>query len=129
MSESDEKPERQKSAPRSPTAAVEKKTPRDHALATGNGPKRTSRNQWTGPGFSRVMGSVEHEVAKVLHGWDDHEHETGKPIELSESDYLAALKATMPEKGNPQPHAGALSPYRGKRGALALGQKPEGARS
>ena len=130
--ESDSKPERQKTAPKA--AAGDMMSPRDHALATGNGPKKRI-NAWTGPGFSRPMGSVEHEVAKTLHGWDEHEHETGSPIQLSRADYLAALAATHPEDkvvdgkvvelaGNPKPHPAALSPYKGKRGQIALGQKP-----
>jgi hypothetical protein len=147
--ESENKSERQKSAPKppdvkAPAAASDRMSPREHALATGNGPKK-QRNQWTGPGFSRVMGSVEHETAKLLHGWDDHEHELGEPIQLTRAEYLAALEATHPKDpvdkdgkpildektklpklaGNPVPHPAALSPYKGKRGSLRLGQKPE----
>lgn len=155
--ESENKSERKGSAPKppeqkppTPAAASDVMTPREHAIATGNGPKKRA-NVWTGPGFSRQMGSVEHETAKLLHGWNDHEHETGKPIELSRADYLAALKATHPDDelemtevegkktpkldrsgnpivkklaGNPVPHPAALSPYKGKRGGLRLGEKP-----
>jgi len=124
--ESDTKPERKGSAPKPPEqrpAASDLMSPREHALATGNGPPKR-KSQWVGAGFSPAYGSTAHEIAKALHGWADHEHEPGKPFQLSRADYLAALAATMPEVGNPVPHPAALSPYKGKRGAIALGKSP-----
>lgn len=155
--QSGDKPHRQGFAPKPPEqkpSGAELKTPREWALATGNGPKPQGRNQWSGPGFSRPMGSVEHEVAAVLHGWREHEHETGEAPKMSKDDYLAALKASHPEDeyeleqdgktpkrdrdgnpvikkhgGSPVPHSGALSPYKGKLGSLRLGEKPQAVKS
>jgi hypothetical protein len=158
VDESDNKPERRSSGqkppeqlPKPPEAKAseeQRMSPREHALATGNGPK-PGQSEWTGPGFSRVMGSVQHETAKILHGWDDHEHETGTPMQLTRGEYLAALKATHPEDeyeldekgtpktdrfgnpiiktygGNAQPHKPALSEFKGKRGTLKLGEAPQ----
>ncbi len=94
---------------------VERKSPKEWAFATGNGPKaNTSKNKWeVSHGMSAPRGSVYHEVASVLHGWKEHEHHEGSPILLTQEEYLAALKATMPEAGNPVPHKSALSPHKG----------------
>ena len=35
----------------------------------------------------------QHAAAEALHGWKQHEHHEGKPIELSRGDYEAALVA------------------------------------
>src|SRR5690349_24356128 len=83
-------------------AGPELKSPRDWALATGNGPKVAAPGvEWTGNavelGMSRLMGSVEHEAASVLHGWRQHEEAENAPFVLSLDDYTAALKATHPE--------------------------------
>lgn len=81
------------------------------------------------------MGSMAHEIASVLHGWGEHAHHENEPIQLTKDDYLAALKAALPEDpkdadGNPvldektkkpkvaghaKPHKGALSEHRGGR--------------
>lgn len=65
----------------------------------------------------------QHEAASVEHGWKLHEHHEGAPIRLTREDYEAALKAVTPEKGNPVPHHGALSPHKPKPEAPA----PKGA--
>jgi hypothetical protein len=147
-----------KQTPAPAAAGQDKRSPRDWALATGNGPKLDLRNRWSGPGMSSPRGSVEHEVAAVLHGWREHEHETNEPLLMTEADYRAALAASHPadvylkagtkdattdkaeeaardrdgnpvlhpkHTGVPVPHPAALSPYKGKLGALKLGEKPQ----
>ncbi len=52
--------------------------------------------------------------ASALHGWAEHKHHTGKSIELTEADYLAALKGATSGTGKAGIHQPALSPYRGK---------------
>jgi hypothetical protein len=97
-------------------------SPRGHAIATGNAP-RLRKNQMTAQinGSrveigSRARGSWQHESASMLHGWAEHLHHTGKPIEISRADYLAALEAaTKTDKvGEYLPHQPALSPHKGK---------------
>ena len=74
------------------------KTPREWALELGHGPKQIGKNQWIADhGFSSVRGSIEYEVAKVLHGWELHEHHAGEPIQLTKADFEAALAATHPK--------------------------------
>jgi len=51
----------------------------------------------------------QHGAAAGLHAWELHEHHAGGPMLLSESDYLAALKAA--EGPTYKPHAAALSPH------------------
>lgn len=134
------------------------KTPREWALELGHGPKQVGRNQWFGTcaehGMSGVYGSPEYQVARTLHGWDDHDYESqDKPLKLTRADFEAALKATHPEDeleietdgprkgepkrdaygnpiikthaGNPVPHPAALSPFKGMRGRLRLGEQPK----
>lgn len=110
-------PDTQGSAPKKKDGP-ELKSPREWALITGNGPKAKPGVLWTGnglAGMSRPMGSVEHEVASVLHGWREHEHHANEPMLLTLEDYLAALKASHPQEGNPIPHPAALSPHKGGR--------------
>lgn len=105
-----------------PTPVVDSKlkSVREWAIATGNGPQKRSKNTWTkdgtkepAPAMSSLKGSMLHEIAAVLHGWREHEHHAGAPLLMTLEDYLAALKATMPEKGNPVAHKPALSPHKG----------------
>ncbi len=58
---------------------AELKSPKEWAEATGNGPKR-GKSTFASAGTSQPRGSVAHEVAKILHGWPEHEHHTGAPI-------------------------------------------------
>ncbi len=52
----------------------------------------------------------QHAAAAALHGWEQHKHDAAAPLELSETDYRAALKAI---EGQPplQPHKAALSKH------------------
>lgn len=120
MSDEPKKNEKTDAPPSSPVVESKLKSPRDWAVATGNGPKKRSKNLWTqgatnepARGMSSLKGSMMHECAAVLHGWREHEHHAGTPLLMSEEDYLAALKATMPEVGNPVPHKPACSPHKG----------------
>lgn len=73
----------------------------------------------------------KHAAAEALHGWREHAHHEGKPMELSRADYEKALEAACepkapkdkPAAGKPgeppvppprasyQPHAAALSKH------------------
>ncbi len=97
--------------PPAPVAGTEKKSPRDWAIALGHGPtggKRQLRDEGTRQFLSSVRGSEAYEIAKVLHGWQFHEDHEGGPIQLTRADFEAALKAALPESGNPVPHKPAL---------------------
>ena len=52
--------------------------------------------------------SPAHRCADTLHGWSEYAHHYAKPMMLSESDYLAALKAA----GKYEKHEPAISPHR-----------------
>jgi hypothetical protein len=98
-------------------SAVEKRTPEEWAGPCGQ--RRPRRFEDT---FSKVNGvpfdSIGefrdmHEAATVIHGWKLHEHHEQKTFELTRSDYEAALKAAgeTDAKGQPIPHAPAMSPH------------------
>lgn len=105
----------------------ERKSPRDWALETGHGPKKISKNTWSGDatrGMSRQMGSMAYEVAAVLHGWREHEHHENQPMLLTKEEFLGAINEAMPQNtkdakgnvvlaGDPVPHEPALSRHRG----------------
>lgn len=101
-----------KNDPPPPAAVVEveKKSPREWAIALGHGPsgKPQLRDEGTRQMLSGLKGSEAYEIAKVLHGWQFHEDHEGKPIQLTRADFEAALKAALPEEGNPVPHKPAL---------------------
>lgn len=71
--------------------AEKRLTPAEHARRTGNvkplaglainGDRRREQFSW------------QHAAAAQLHGWAEHEHHEGKPIELTAAEYEAALKA------------------------------------
>lgn len=87
-------------APRA--ASGEMKTPDEWSHALGYRVKRREKWQQEGP-------SSEHRGAEVLHGWLEHAHHAGAPMQLTKADYLAALKAigSVPLK----PHGPAVSRY------------------
>lgn len=53
----------------------------------------------------------QHACAAVMHGWREHEHQAGAPIQITEADYLAALDAAAPKVGHPKRHGPAASPH------------------
>jgi hypothetical protein len=62
----------------------------------------------------RLGGDLwKHAAAAALHGWAEHAHHEGAPMELSAEDYAAALKAIEAPnaKGEYVPHAPALSKH------------------
>ena len=59
----------------------------------------------TRPTFDRW----KHGAAAALHGWRQHAHHAGAPMELSEPDYDAALEAA--QKAECIPHKPALSEH------------------
>jgi len=59
--------------------------------------------------LSPAVPCWQHGAASGLHCWELHEHHAGGPLMLTESDYLAALKAA--EGPQYKPHAAALSPH------------------
>jgi hypothetical protein len=54
-------------------------------------------------------GRWRHEVAAVLHGWREHAHHAGAPLELTRDDYDLAILAV----DDGAPHLAALSPFKG----------------
>jgi len=57
----------------------------------------------------------EHNVALTMHGWREHAHHEGAPIQLTEHDYDAAIRAASSTP--PKPHHAARS----KHAALKFG--------
>ena len=55
----------------------------------------------------------QHNCASALHGWREHEHHTGQPIQLTGKAYRNALRAVAePDAaGNYTPHSAAESKY------------------
>lgn len=51
----------------------------------------------------------KHAAAAALHGWSQHAHHEGAPMQLSAADYAAAI-ATVTSGG--KPHAAALSKHK-----------------
>lgn len=62
------------------------------------------------PATGELCYGWEHLAARALHGWGEHEHETGSAMALTQADYEAALAAVL---ATPPlaPHQGALSPH------------------
>jgi hypothetical protein len=98
------------------------KTPREHAKARDlvKAVKQTVAISVGAPAGSAPPrpGTVDrynwrHAAAASLHGWSQHEHHAGKPIQLSDADYEAALEAASAPKGvSYEPHKPALSPFK-----------------
>ncbi len=71
--------------------------------------KTKNRLGFNGHNPSNIRGpGPMHRAADKLHGWSDYEYHYAKPLRLSESDYLAALKAA----GNYDKHPAAIAPHR-----------------
>ena len=74
--------------------------------------QRMTPRQWADSLFPRSStGRVnperwKHGAAAALHLWSDHEHHTGRPIEITRAEYQGALDAAC--KPNPAPHPAAL---------------------
>jgi hypothetical protein len=76
----------------------ELRTPHAHAVAIG-----AFRDRKLAPGavVATIGGgapslgeySMQHAAAEALHGWKEHAHHEGKPIEISVDDYKRALLA------------------------------------
>jgi hypothetical protein len=115
-----ETPRSAQKAPAKPEAEL--MSPRDHALHTGHGPPK-GRGTFAAtmggraiPVTSKPRGSVAYEVAKMAHGWAQHEHEEGKPLLMTRADFLKALEVAMTfnPKGESNTHAPALSKHKRK---------------
>jgi len=67
------------------------------------------------PELAKLVDAPEWQraAAASLHGWREHVHHAGAPIELTQTDYVAALEAAVTGGGD-KPHLPALSLYRGK---------------
>jgi hypothetical protein len=93
-------------------------TPHEHAVAIGKvepynevvkiGPKGSNPT----PGV-RSLYSWDHAAAAALHGWKNHEHHAGAPIQITRAAYESALAAaSAPDAtGRYVPHPAARSPY------------------
>lgn len=89
-------------------------TPEEHAKAEKQFAGRVVRFARIGnqsPTFD--MYSWQHNAAAALHGWGDHAHHAGKPMQLTAKAYRNALRAAAnPDvKGNYVPEPAALSPH------------------
>lgn len=73
------------------------------SIRTGNRIKINGHN----PHGVRGPGPM-HRCADSLHGWSEHAHHQAEPMQLTESDYQAALKAA----GNYKTHPAAIAPHR-----------------
>jgi hypothetical protein len=117
-------------------------TPEEHAKAFGGVKPVQRAARVNNEPASFELYHQFHNGAEALHGWREHAHHTGAPIQLSADDYKAALKAAstpvtrvldkegkptgepvdsldMANKGIPtitdyEPHQAALSPHKGK---------------
>ena len=77
-------------------------------------PRKSLRNTVTVLGAAVEKGEAwKHAAAAALHGWAEHAHHEGKPMELEPEDYAAALKAAEAPnaEGEYVPHAPALSKH------------------
>lgn len=73
-----------------------------------------------------------HAAASALHGWHEHEHHEGSPLELSAEDYAAALEAAAHrdlETGRYVPHPAALCKHMADRRAAALKAREDQAKA
>lgn len=52
-----------------------------------------------------------HACARQLHGWHEHEHHAGAPMQITEKAYREALDAAQTADCKPSPNA--VSPHRG----------------
>src|SRR6478736_4175252 len=74
-----------------------KRSPREHAKAIGAYKERQLRRgdvavtSLNAQSVALEHYSWQHNAAAALHGWLEHEHHEGKPIELSLDDYKKAL--------------------------------------
>lgn len=53
-------------------------------------------------------------AAELLHGWREHAHHEGKPINLSKAAFEEALAAAVSPNRERKPSRNAVSPHRGK---------------
>lgn len=70
-----------------------KASPLDHAKSLGLYRSEPKFAVVSGTSDTLEVFSPQHMAAEALHGWKEHAHHTGKPIELSADDYKAALHA------------------------------------
>lgn len=82
-----------------PVDAAAKASPRDHAKTIGAHKMRELRRgdvavtSVNGQTVDMGLFSWQHNAAAALHGWAEHEHHEGKPVDLSLDDYKKALLA------------------------------------
>lgn len=81
--------------PKPETAAVPeaKGSPVDHAKSLGQHRSEAKFAVVAGSAPNLEVFSPQHMAAEALHGWKEHEHHTGAPMQLSADDYKAALHA------------------------------------
>ena len=120
LSESKAEPEVKAEPKAAPKAEAKTQTPEQWAVETGN-VKSVRLPEF--PGLSPLY-SWQHASAAVVHGWREHAHHAGAPMQLTREDYEAALRsastAALTESGQPidpkgdvyRPHPPALSPYK-----------------
>ncbi len=85
-------------------STIETKTPREWGAAKGH--IHAARTKWQSPEVD-----WRYAAAETLHGWREHEHHAGAPIQLAEEDYDGAIEAVSAPVGNPTPYLPAESQY------------------
>lgn len=50
--------------------------------------------------------------ARIVHGWTEHEHHEGAPLQITQAAYLEAIEAG--QSASLEPSRNALSPHRGR---------------
>jgi hypothetical protein len=114
----------EKSKPEQDSPAEDRKSPREWAVELGNLKLRKLPAEVSGALTECYSGP--HNSAAILHGWKQHAHHEGSPIQLTRAEYLAALEATQiahevvpgatgEERNAYRPHQAALSPHKSKR--------------
>ena len=83
-------------------AAPSTRTPDEWAAAKGLFAKATA--PWKSDNYD-----WRHAAAVAAHGWAEHAHHAGAPMQLSEADYDAAIAAV--QTPSMTPHTPAVSPY------------------
>jgi hypothetical protein len=75
---------------------VKKRTPAEWAKLAF--PMQRKGGTDAAPRFVSHPNFWQHKAAAALHGWADHEHHAGAPIQLTGDDYYAALVAASEPK-------------------------------
>ena len=76
---------------------------------TMSSPVRRTPEEWR---LLHGTRASHYACARISHGWTEHEHHEGVPIQITEAAYFEALEAGAQPVPVPSPNA--LSPHRGR---------------